>query len=318
VEFLNVAFDQATVADAGFVYSPATGFSQAPISIGNVPAGAGTDGRGLIIDAAPGQGTLAIMNTPASVGSGSVLVSVSVRATGSGCSAALAALNSPIDGQLGYTISSGTDVPVGQWGRLVLLYDAPSDALQPGVQVTVPPSASAGATVYFDNLLVKQLPALDVAAVSLDADGSFDSGTANILQNVNNNTGKVDFAGQPGKAVLSIVSANDAANIGIFASSLQAGFPCVLEASVDAQLLSGSGGVTALVMTNGNGNVGVLVNNSRLPGASASPAAITIGGGFETQNPAFPILCVVQNGGPGVTSAIVIDNLKVQRITRGL
>ena len=312
-EFLNVRFDEATVEDAGFLYSPATGFDAARISVGSVPSGPETDGRGLIIDAGPGEGTLAIMNTPVSVGTGPVSVSVLVQANGLGCSVALAALNSPIDGQLGYTISSDTDIPVGEWGRLVLLYDAPNDTLQPGIQVAVP-SASPGVTVYFDNLLVTELLAPSIVDVALDADGSFESGSAGISQNVNNNTGTVDFTSQPGKVVLSIADTDDAANIGIFASSLQGGFPHVLEASLDARLLSGSGGVTALVITNGNGNVGVFVNNSSLPGASEPPATITIGGGFEAENPAFPILCVVQNGGPGVTSAVAIDNLRLRRI----
>ena len=118
--------------------------------------------------------------------------------------------------------------------------------------------------------------------------------------------------------VLSIAESDDAANIGVFASRLQAGFPHVLEVSVDAGLLSGSGGVTALVMTNGNGNVGIFVNNSSLPDEGESLKTITIGGSFASENPAFPILSVVQNGGPGAGSAVVIDNLRLRRITGGL
>ncbi|MFH1744016.1 MAG: hypothetical protein ABIH23_33850 [bacterium] len=313
---LSVGFDEATAEAAGFVYSQPTGFELGRISTGAVPVGPWTDGQGLTIDSGPGEGVLAIMGSPVSVGEGPVLVSVYVQANGSGCSAGLAALNSvggSIDGQMGYTISSDIDVPVSQWGRLVLLYDPPNDALQPALQVAVS-STDPGATVFFDNLQVVELPSLSSEAVTLDADGSFAS-SVGMYQNVNDRTGVVDFLSRPGEVVLSIVNADVAANVGMTANSLQTNFPHILQASIDAQMLSGMGGVTALVMTNANANVGLFVNNSGLPGSGAAPATIMIGGGFEAANPAFPILTVVQNGGPGVTSALLIDNLQVIRIT---
>lgn len=204
---------------------------------------------------------------------------------------------------------------------MLLLYDAPNDAIQPGIQVVVPGTASSGVTVYFDGLVVRELPDLIFEDVSLDADGSFDADAADVMRNVNDNTGTPLLLPDPegGNNFLLVISEpDDAANIGVFASRLQGGFPHVLEASVDARLLSGSGGVTALVMTNGNGNVGVFVNNGILPGVGDSPVRITIGGGFATENPVFPILCVGQNGGPGAASSVVIDNLELRRITAGL
>jgi len=83
---------------------------------------------------------------------------------------------------------------------------------------------------------------------------------------------------------------------------------------VDAQLYSGSGGVTALVMTNGFGNVGVFVNNAGL----SDTRTIQIGGGFVAENPGFPVLCVVQNGGQGATSSVIVDNLALNRILSDL
>ena len=61
---------------------------------------------------------------------------------------------------------------------------------------------------------------------------------------------------------LSIGRLDDAANIAVFASQWQGGFPHLSRASVEARLLSGSGGVTALVMTNGYGNAGVMLDNN--------------------------------------------------------
>ncbi len=315
----HIDFSEATVEEAGFVYSPATGFDPAAISVGTVPAGPGTDHRGLIIEAQPGKGTLAISTFPIGADNGAVMLSVNVRADGEGCSAALAALNSPIDGQLGYSNASGADVPVGEWGKFVLIYDPPADALQPGLQVAVPESAAGPVTVYFDNLIISELPEYQFEDVVLDVDGSLDGDTSGILKNVNGNSGSfviLPHAGGGRNALLSILPSDDAANVGIFASQLQGGFPHILQASVDARLFDGSGGVTALVITNGNGNVGVFVNNAGLAGDEFQE--VTIGGGFTAENPAFPVLCVVQNGGPGVESSVLVDDLELNRMIGGM
>ncbi len=317
-EFLAKSrFDESSIEEAGFVYNAATGFDAALISLGSVPAGPGTDSRGLIIQAQPGEGTLAVSTVPVPVGEGAVMLSVNVRADTEGCSAALAALNSPIDGQLGYSNASGADVPVGEWGEFFLIYDPPANALQPGVQVALPESAAGPVNVYFDNLIISELPEFEFEDVVLDVDGSFDGDTSGILKNVNGNSGSFVTLPDPAggrNALLSILPSDDAANIGVFASRLQGGFPHLLEASVDAKLFDGSGGVTALVMTNGNGNVGVFVNNSDL----RDKKRIMIGGGFAVENPAFPVFCVVQNGGPGVESSVVVDELEIRRVVGGL
>jgi hypothetical protein len=319
--FSAIGFEKPSVEENGFVQNAAVGFKAAAMRVGDVPAGTGTDGRGLVFEANPGEGTLAVLSAPVSVGSAPVLVSVWARAEGPDCSVALAALNAPIDGQLGYAVASGSDVPVGKWRQLLLLYDPPNPSVHPGVQVVVPGSASGPVKVYLDNLVVSQMPEFQYADVALDVNGTFDSGTEGLLQNVNGNSGRVIEApeGDEGRHVILVITEeNDAANIGVFASCLQGEFPHVLQASVGARRLFGSDGVTALVMTNGNGNVGVFVNNSGLSGSAQPLTSITIGGGFVSENPAFPILCVVQNGGPGVMSAVEIDNLKLQRITAGL
>jgi hypothetical protein len=138
---------------------------------------------------------------------------------------------------------------------------------------------------------------------------------------VNQNRGSVAFlADTPnGKQVsLSIQPADDAANVGIFATQLQGRFPHILRASVGANRLSGTGGVVALVMTNGYGNVGAFVSGDKLPALGDTPMKIMVGGGFLAENASFPIINVVQNGSTGSASAIIVDNLEVERVTRGL
>ncbi|MFH1742054.1 MAG: hypothetical protein ABIH23_23880, partial [bacterium] len=317
----RVDFNESSMRETGFVYNAAAGSQVAPISVGSVPPGEGTDGRGLIIEAAPGQGTLAIMVAPVPVGSGPVLISISVMADAPGSSAALAALNAPMGVDMGFSQALGPDVPVGEWGQLVLLYDPPDDAIHLGVQVAVPEGAESGVTVFFDNLIVSPLPQLSLLDVSLAMDGSFDGDTSGLVENINGNSGAVavlpDTEGG-NNVLLSIQPENDAANVGIFAGQLQQGFPHLLQASVEAHRLFGSGGVTALVMTNGNGNVGVFLSGDKLPSGNESPATITIGGGFTAENPVFPIISVVQNGSTGTASAIVVDDLTLRRIVGGL
>jgi len=242
-------------------------------------------------------------------------------AEGPGASAALAVLNAPMGVDMGFTQASGPDVPVGQWGQLVLIYDPPDDAVHLGVQVALGGTAQSGIKVYYDNLTIQELPDLSDESVILDANGSFDGDNANIFLNVNQNRGSVAFlADTPnGKQVsLSIQPADDAANVGIFATQLQGRFPHILRASVGANRLSGTGGVVALVMTNGYGNVGAFVSGDKLPALGDTPMKIMVGGGFLAENASFPIINVVQNGSTGTASAIIVDNLEVERATGGL
>ncbi|HPO09017.1 MAG TPA: WD40 repeat domain-containing protein, partial [bacterium] len=320
-EITNITFNESSPGEAGFFSTAAAGMEFANIHFGEVPSGEGTDGQGMTVNARPGEGTLSIQITPISVGPGPKLFSVNVMADAPGASAALAILNSPMGADMGFTQASGPDVPVGEWGRLVLIYDPPNDAVHVGVQVALNETAQSNVNVYYDNLTIRELPELTCEPVILDASGSFDPGSENIFTNVNQDRGNVVLlpALEGGRNVLLAIDENsDAANVGIFASQLQGGFPHILRASVEGNRLSGSGGVVALVMTNGYGNVGTFVGGDRLPAIGNDPMTITIGGGFVTENPSFPIINVVQNGSTGTASAILVDNLEVKRITGGL
>jgi len=318
---LRLSFNESTVEEAGFFSTAASGMQAAPIHLGLVPLGEGTDGQGMIISPEPGQGTLAIQTTPISVGPGPTLFTVNVMADAPGALAALAVLNAPMGVDMGFIQASGPDVPVGEWGQLLLIYDPPNDAVYVGVQVALNESAESNVNVYYDNLMIRELPELTYEPVILDASGSFDSGNTNIFPNVNQNTGSVVLLPALGggrNVLLSIDETSDAANVGIFASQLQGGFPHILKASVDVSKWSGYGGVVALVMTNGYGNVGTFVSGDKLPALDNTPMNISIGGGFTTENSSFPIINVVQNGSTGTASAVIVDNLEVKRVTGGM
>ncbi|MEW6237020.1 MAG: cadherin repeat domain-containing protein [Candidatus Omnitrophota bacterium] len=317
-ELLRVEFVEDSINETNFSYSAPGGFNLAALSVGGAPPDS-IDGRALIVTAKPGEGVLGIMKTGIAVGSDPVLISMSLQADVPGCSAAIVGLNSPIDNQLGYTLASGADVPVGKMGKVELLYAAPNAQLQPALQVTVPSSAAGPVTVYIDNLTVSYYPSPYVSPAALDVDGSFEGDLSALVKNVNGDAGTVESAANPEGGLgllLSVGGGAAAANAGAFANALQGGFPQFLQAAVDARLQSGAGGAMALVMTNNNSTIALFVNNSTLPGAGGPAKRLTIGGGFSVENSAMPILCVVQNGAPGMTSAVLVDNLSVSRIIK--
>ena len=61
-----------------------------------------------------------------------------------------------------------------EWSPLLLLYDPPDNVMHLGTQATVPDTAASGVTVYFDNLIVREIPPLNTEMVVLDVDRSFD------------------------------------------------------------------------------------------------------------------------------------------------
>ena len=299
------------------IISSVEGFDTALIYVDEQPTGAVPDGTGLVIEADLNQGALCILNTPVSYDEGPVVISVWVRTEGPDCSIGLVGLNSPIDGQLGYTLVTGPDVPIGEWKKLFLMYDPPNDIVQPAIQVVALESAMKGVKVYIDNLEIRPLSTDNYEEINLDIDGSFDQDTAGMITNVNGDSGEVLLVpdDEGGKQILLSIDESDiAANIGVFASQLQDGFPQFIKASVESQLVNGPEGTTALVMTNGYTDVGMFIHNSHLPLTSEQPQILSIGGLFETENPDMPIFCVVQNGGPSLQSEIIIDNLELKRL----
>jgi hypothetical protein len=131
--------------------------------------------------------------------------------------------------------------------------------------------------VYFDNLVVSELPELEYDDVPLD-------GTPEAR---------------------------------IFVAGLRGGFPLLLEAAIHARR-SDLPGVMSFLMINRMGRVGARVNNNSLPVTPEAPQTMMVGGTFGMETSANPSLCVVKNGGPEVESAVVINSLKVRRISGGL
>jgi hypothetical protein len=151
------------------IYDSPSGCEPATIGLGDIPSGSGTNGRGLIVQLDPGEGVLVFQSSPVPAEAGPVLVSVCMQATGSaGCSIGLAALNDPVDGQVGYMSVNADAMPVGEWKQIRLVYDPPDNGIWPGVHATLSDSAPAPVEVYFDNLVVSEMAELEYDNVPLD------------------------------------------------------------------------------------------------------------------------------------------------------
>lgn len=269
-----------------------------------------------MIESNPGQGALLIRTEPIAVGEGPVLIRVEAMASRPGAEIAIAALNSPLDGQMAYFTAASVDLPIGSYRTLLLVYDPPSNEVQLALQSVVPHGTAKPVSVYFDNIEIVPLPAFQRIPVKMDADGSFDQNLSQVVINPLGNTGSVALVPRSvanNAYQLTLFPKDKAANLGVFATTLQDSFPHILLASVEARSVFGQGGTTGMVVTNGYATMGLFVANDTLPTGASDWKRLVVGGQFIRPNPTFPILTVVQNGGPGVASSTMIDNLSLEK-----
>ncbi len=296
------------------VADPPAGFQKGKITFGSLPGGNGTDGTGMEITLAPGQGVWIlsekIIDAPSLVN-----ISGFVRASNKSPAVALVALNSPIDGQLGYTNLAVEEIPVGDYRQLNLYYRPPAGKVQLAIQAVNYPFSTISSTIWVDSLDVNPVTAVvDGTPVSLQVDGSFEKGVENLILNMNGTDGQITpfFESLSDIAIrLTVQPDSLAANIGTVVQGIYDQFPLRLmgQASVKRDSIPG-GGMLAFVMTNGYQNVGLFRYTDQIPGpADPEPEYLIVGSDFTVNNPDVPIYVVVQNGGPGADSSVVVDDL---------
>ncbi|MFB3785150.1 MAG: hypothetical protein ACE15F_02145 [bacterium] len=304
-----------SLLDNQMTMDPPAGFRPGRVRFGEIPTGYGTDGRGMEIDLSPGEGVWIISNKPIAAAS-LAQVSGCFRVSNKNAAVALVALNSPIDGQLGYTNITGDETPVEDYRPLNLLYRPPSGALQIAIQAVNPAISTLAARIWVDELDVKILYSLEEEhPVPLQVDGGFESNVENLITNLNNTDGQIMPILESNDNVairLSIQPQNLAANIGTLVTGVENSFPMCLVGRVSARRDSlPGGGNLAFVMTNGFQNVGLVRFVDQLPGPGDLPEVCLIGSDFTVNNPNIPIHVVLQNGGPGADSSLVVDNLRI-------
>ncbi len=314
-----IPFDGNNLSENQLVINAPAGFTLGNVSFGEIPTGNETDGQGVEIHLAPGQGAFIVSNE---VFDAPTLSRISglYRATSSDLIVALIALNSPIDGQIGYTNISSAELPVEDYRQLNLYYTPPSGKVQLGIQAVNSPFSTLSTTLWVDNLKVKPItPILSGETVSMAVDGNFESGLGSLITNFNNMDGTVTpfFESLSDIAVkLAITPDNTAANIGNLVTDAENIFPLTLlgEVSVFRDSPLGGGGLLAFVMTNGFQNTALFRHVDELPGMnSIKQEHLIIGSDFTVNNPNIPIHVVVQNGGPDAESSVVIDDMQVIR-----
>ncbi|MBN2325583.1 MAG: hypothetical protein JXR73_00415 [Candidatus Omnitrophica bacterium] len=293
-------------------------YEQGRAAAGEIPAGDGSDGMGLEIQLAPGQGVF-LTSWKAFEISGLAHLSGSFMADNAEAAIALVGLNSPIDGQLGYTNILADEIPAGAYRRLHLIFEPPSGTMQYAIQAVNNSLTAQSTTIWIDNISIEPYDAAaDGDLVPLNVAGDFENDFDQLLININNDDGAVTpfFETLNDIAIrLSIEPSNIAANLGTTCRDLDFQSPVRLlgQASVRKEAAS-SGGVAAMVITNGFQNLGLFRSAGGLsPVDGANEDRLILGGDFTAGNPDLPVSVFVQLGGPGVKASVVVDDLMIRQ-----
>lgn len=162
-------FDEAAFPLTGWTAVPsgAGQFQPATVSIGLIPtsptSSAYSNGRGVIISAAPGQGSF-VYGPAVTVGADLVLLRLSVHALSGGGSIAMGALNvtpggtlANADGSANYALEADTARFTADFEYLFAVYRPQGQAIVPFFQLAVNPGMPAAVTAMFDNFEVYPL-----------------------------------------------------------------------------------------------------------------------------------------------------------------
>ncbi|MBN2325748.1 MAG: LamG domain-containing protein [Candidatus Omnitrophica bacterium] len=308
------SFNGATLEDNLLVSGAPAGYMQGKVSLTSIPEGDGSDGVGMEIKLAPGQG--AFVSSLKQFDSPSLMhLSGQIKASNKEAAIALVALNSPIDGQIGYTNLRADEIPVDDYRQFNLIYAPPFGRMQYAVQAVNNPFSTISTTVWVDNIKVKPFePIVDGDPVALEIDGDFEGGLEKMLVNINGDDGIVIpfFESITDVAIrMSLDPSNIAANIGTICLNRADQFPFRLlgQVSVKRESLPG-GGMLAMVLTNGYQNLGVFRYADSVKDVnSAVEDLLIIGGDFTVNNPDIPLSAFVQIGGPDAEVSVVVDDL---------
>lgn len=304
----------STLEDNWLAAGVPAGYTQGKISMTTIPEGTGSDGMGMEIKLAPGQGAF-ISSFKELDGSSLMHISGQFRASNKQAAIALVALNSPIDGQIGYTNLRSDEIPVDDYRTFNLIYAPPSGKMRYAFQAVNNPFSTISTTVWVDNIRVEPfVPMVDGEPVALEVGGDFEGSFEKMLVNINGDDGTVIpfFESIADVAIrMSLDPANIAANIGTICLGLHDQFPFRLlgQVSIKRESLPG-GGMAAMVVTNGFQNLGVFRNADEIHDVHSDVEdVLIIGGDFTVNNPDIPISAFVQIGGPGAEVSVVVDDL---------
>jgi hypothetical protein len=133
------------------------GYSPGSTEIGTIPEVEGySDGRGLIITAAPNQ-VETILCPTFDVSDYKVLIRVTIQATAPGAEVALAALDGSMDGSIGTNIPANSEILLDGYHQMTLSYEPTSGSVVPVIQLANLNNTEP-VTIYVDNIEIIMLP----------------------------------------------------------------------------------------------------------------------------------------------------------------
>ncbi len=292
-----------------------SGFNEGNVRYGKIPEDERSSGQGISIDLLPGQGIFMTSNEPVMI-DGLAHISGLFKSVSKEIFLALVALNSPVDGQIAYVNITGDDLPLENYEDVDLFYDPPNDRIQFAIQAVNLTDAFQSATVWVDEIRIRQFQGDIGDRVKLQVKGDFNSELDKLLVNLNNATGIVEPFFKTFSDIglkLKVDSQNTFANFATTISNDEFEFPNFQLASVNAFRDPGvTSGTLAFVLTNGNQNMGLFRNVGDLPifGSDIQSESLQIGGRFESMNPDQDILMILQNSTIDNPSTLIVDDLK--------
>jgi len=293
------------------------------VDYGSLPSDAifvgSTDGTGLRLSLLPGQGAFLMLNRPVSAQIGLMKLQVSVRASSDQVQMALIAFSNTQEYVCcGYVNPINSEVPVNQWGMMRYIFDSPTEEIIPALQFVVGSDAPSGAyPVFVDNLQIESYTAPSLQTVTMQSDSTFDTIKSNLL-GLNPNSflpmggvpGTVALTpGQSGQGIkLSLTPGQLASHVVMYSEA--PGMPAMVWGSVQVKRDQGDQGMLGFVITDGDQTVGYFIDIRALP--TDAFKEVRMAGNFMVGEKDLPPVAVVQLGGPGVESSVVIDELAVQ------
>ncbi len=325
---LQLDFDKNLTIQNTFDVLTPPGFKPATVSISAAPQVNLFDGNSLVVNAQPGEAAFLVSKDIFSTNSKNLFLSVSVLPGEGNPSFALIGLNYPIDGQLAYHLAMDKAFSPGTGNKLNLFYMPQSPRFQVALQVANLASATREIMLVFDNLKASPITIIDElesgeiesASTIIDPVGDFNGDLSNLKTNINGVDGSIQFISLHNSnrvLKLSVDPDETAASAAVTIPNATEQLPTNFIAEIFTGRDFGEGGNMAFAIGNGKHTFVIFENAVNLPFKQTTRQMI-IGGNMATLNSALDPIILLQHGGAGFYSSILMDNLRLWKILENL
>ena len=321
---MQLDFDKNLTIQNTFDVLTPPGFNPATVYISKAPQIDLFDGNALVVFAQPGEAVFLVSKDVFYTSDENLFLSVSVIPGGGSPSFALIGLNFPLDNQLAYHLAMDDALTDSGINKLNLFYQPPNPRFQVGLQVANIASATQNITLLFDNLKASPITFMDqlgnseinAATAIIDPQGDFNGDLSNLKTNINGVDGSVQFISLSGAnrvLKLSVDTDEIAASAAVTIPDATEQLPANFIAEVFTGRHFGEGGNIAFAMGNGKHTFIIFKNADPLPFKQTTQKMI-IGGNMASLNAALDPIILLQHGGSGYYSSILMDNLRLWKL----